>query len=228
MRGAVHEGEYDMNTSATGGYLRETAGVPHHEILEDAVHGMIAGLTGLNSTLIRPAFQESPLAEPKSVIDWCLFFIRDSSPANYPDARNYPDGENGVVTDWMNKEIHLYFYGPNCEEYAGMIRRGLHVEQNYLEFRKSGIAVKRVGGVTMMPELANGKWLSRADLIIYAAYAASASYPVMKIAELADGGQTWEIHSPDGEESGGQSDPDSGETWEEERPKSGTFLNINR
>ncbi|MDR0653308.1 MAG: hypothetical protein LBG12_08385 [Synergistaceae bacterium] len=222
-----------MNTSATGGYLREAVNVPHHRILEDAVHDMITGLTGLDSTLVRPAFQEYPLAVPEPDVDWCAFYIRDSSPTNYPDVRHSPDGGgNDTVTDWQNKEIHLYFYGPDCEEYAGMVRRGLHVEQNYFEFRKSGIAVKRIGNVVQMPEKVNEKWVSRADLIIYATYAASASYPVLDVAGLADGGQIWTVipQAP----GGGSETPDDGnappeeESWEEERQGSGAFLNINR
>jgi hypothetical protein len=198
---------------------------------------MLAGLTGLDSTLKRPAFQESPLAVPKPDIDWCMFYIRDAMATNYPDVRHSPEaGGSDIVTDWQSKEIHLYFYGPDCEEYAGMIRRGLHVEQNYLEFRKSGIVVKRIGNVTQMPEKVNEKWLSRADLIIYAAYTVSVSYPVMDIAELSDGGQVWEVRPPDiangigGGSPENPEQPDSGseETWNDERPKAGTFLNINR
>jgi hypothetical protein len=217
-----------MNTSATGGYLRESVSVPHHKTLEDAAHGMITGLTGLDSKLVRPAFQEYPLATPEPDVDWCAFYIRDSSAANYPDVRHSPDdGGSDIVTDWQNKEIHLYFYGPDCGEYAGMVRRGLHVEQNYLEFRKSGIVVKRVGNVAQMPEKVNEKWVSRADLIIYAAYAVSVSYPVLDVSELSDGGQIWTVVPPTPDDDG--SNPSQkDESWEEERPGSGSFLNINR
>ena len=228
-----------MNTSATGGYLREPEIAVNHKVLEDAVHGMLTALTGIDATLIRPAFQGNPLAEPPLDTDWCGFYLRDTSATNYPYVGQSPYGEGYVVADWVDKEIHLYFYGPNSEEFAGMVRRGLHIEQNFREFRKSGIVVKRVGNVTQVPEKANDKWLSRSDLIIYATVAVASEYSVQSLEQLADGGQNWSLEQPgSGDEinggSGGGNDGD-GETecdgstiLREDRPKSGTFLNINR
>ena len=226
-----------MNTSETGGYLREPESVMNHKALEDAIHAMLTGITGIEAALVRPAFQGEPLAEPPIDVDWCGFYLRDASAVNYPYVGYAPDGDGSGVTDIVDKEIHLYFYGPHSEEFAGMVRRGLHVEQNHREFRKSGIVVKRVGNVIQVPEIVHGKWLSRSDLIIYATVAFFAEYPVFQLEELADGNQSWNVIPSDGDSDddggGGNNNGDNesaGEsvTWDEKRPKSGTFLNINR
>jgi hypothetical protein len=184
------------------------------ERLENAVHDMAAGLTGIDPTLIRPAFQGEPLKTPPPEENWCAFYIQDTNAVNYP-AVVHESGEDGrdEVTDWMNKEIRLYFYGPASEEYAGMVRRGLHIEQNRYALRRMGVAVRRVGNAVQMPELANGKWLRRCDLVIYITYAASASYAVLNLLQPDNGGQSWTAGN---------------ETWDEERYRAGTFLKVNR
>jgi hypothetical protein len=214
-----------MSDSTTGGYIAETSsGVADVIPLENAVHDMIVGLTNLNPQLVRPAFQESPLANPPRNTDWCAFFIRDSFATNFPAISHVKTGDgHNEITDWVDKEIMLYFYGPQSEKYAGMVRRGLHVEQNHWKFRQSGITVKRVGNVTQMPELVNEKWIRRCDLIVYATVENKAAFAVFNLTALADGGQVWEVETPQGETPQGGTD-----LWEDERPGSGSFLNVNR
>jgi hypothetical protein len=174
-----------VNTSATGGYLRETTTPLSRQGQENALQEMVVGLTGLAPELVRPAFQESPLAEPGLETDWCAFHIRDSEATNFPDVQHVSPGsiEDGhdVVTDWINKEVRLYFYGPRAEDYAGMVRRGLQVEQNLSALRSVGIALRRVGNAAQMPELVNGKWLSRVDLVLYITLEQSGSYAVLNL-----------------------------------------------
>jgi hypothetical protein len=214
LYGAVDEGKSVMNTSASGGYLSESQGVPSYKVLEDAVHGMVTGITGLDPRLVRPAFQESPLAAPAAGSDWCAFNIRDAAAVNYPAVVHISDEDgHDEVTDWMDKEIRLYFYGPASEEHAGMVRRGLHIEQNRYALRQIGVAVRRIGSAVQMPELANGKWLRRCDLVIYITFAASASYAVLNLLHPDDGGQSWTAGN---------------EVWDEERYRAGTFLKVNR
>lgn len=177
------------NTSATGGYLKELPGITGKKEHENAVHGMIAGLTGISETLVRPAFQENPLKapDPKDNVDWCAFYIRDSAATNYPYVAHISDADGSdVVVDWVDKEITAYFYGPNCETLAGMVRRGLHVEQNRHDLRQAGISIRRVGSVEQMPELVNGKWHDRADLTIFATFRATGTYRVLNL--LQSGG----------------------------------------
>ncbi|MDR1495642.1 MAG: hypothetical protein LBS67_01810 [Clostridiales Family XIII bacterium] len=202
-----------MGDSSAGGYIREPSAAIR-EPLENAVHDMVAGLTGIAPALIRPAFQGEPLKTPSPEKDWCAFYIQDAAAMNYPAVVHSSDGDgHDEVTDWMDKEIRLYFYGPASEEHAGMMRRGLHIEQNRYALRQMGVAVRRVGGAAQMPELANGKWLRRCDLVIYITFAASASYAVLNLLHPDDGGQSW---------------TSGNETWDEERYRAGTFLKINR
>lgn len=170
------------NTSATGGYLREAPGVTGRIEHEDVVHGMIVGLTGLDKTLVRPAFQHDPLKAPKPEIDWCAFFLRNASSTNFPAVLHAPNGDGSdMVIDWIDKEIHLYFYGPRAQENAELIRRGLHVEQNRYELRKAGFAIRSVGNATQVPEIVNGKWLNRCDIVVYATIEAIGRYAVLNL-----------------------------------------------
>jgi hypothetical protein len=212
-----------MNTSATGGYLAESPGVAGREAIENGIHDMLAGLTGLAPEKVRPAFQGEPLAAPSPREDWCAFYVRDAAATNHPEARHIPAGDGrDEIVDWIGKEIRVYFYGPACEEYAGMVRRGLQNEQNLYTFRQSGLAVRSVGNVAQMPEQVNGKWMRRCDLVINATFEAVGRYPVLNVLGLADGGQAWTANPPPDPSGGGP------EAWEEGKPGTGSFLNVNR
>ncbi|MDR1020505.1 MAG: hypothetical protein LBL73_07090 [Synergistaceae bacterium] len=196
-----------MNTSATGGYIRESPGATRREQVEDAIHAMVVGLTGLDPVLVRPAFQEDPLAAPAPEVDWCAFHVADSSATNFPDARHVPDGDgHDEITDWTDKEIRLSFYGKLSEEYAGMTRRGLHIEQNRFRLRESGISVRRAGNAAPFPELVNGKWLRRCDLVIFATLEATGGYAVLNL--LQSGGPVKTDSFRDGEQFATQFDTD--------------------
>jgi hypothetical protein len=168
---------------------------------------MAVNLTGLDPTLVRPAFQENPLAEPDPETDWCAFYIQDAEALNYPDVRHAPeDGGRDEVTDWIDQEARLYFYGPRADELAGLVRRGLHVERNRYALRKAGIAVRRLGNASRMPELVNGKWLNRVDLVIYITFAARGDYAVPNLRQ--SGGEIASDEIRGGEYFGGSYDTD--------------------
>jgi hypothetical protein len=51
------------NTSATGGYLRGSP-LPVREETENIFHDLIAGITGLDSSMIRPFWQHEAAGAP--------------------------------------------------------------------------------------------------------------------------------------------------------------------
>ncbi len=170
------------NTSATGGYLREAAGVASTVALEDVIHNMLVGLTGFDKTLVRPAYQDTPLAAPSASVDWCAFFIQDAAALNYAQVVHISDDDgHDTVIDQAEKEVRLYFYGRATDEYAGRVRRGLHIEQNRFELRQAGVAVRRIDSPVQAPVLTNEKWLRRTDLTIHITYEARGDYEVLNL-----------------------------------------------
>ena len=70
------------NNSQTGGALQvtsETVNIYH------VIHDFIAGVTGINNTLIRPMYQPNPPTIPPFGTDWIAFNItsRDESGHSY-------------------------------------------------------------------------------------------------------------------------------------------------
>lgn len=170
------------NTSATGGYIPEGIGVASHSRLEDIVHDMLAGLTGFSNTLVRPAFQFDALKAPLPTENWCAFDLRNQTATNEPEIRHVPDGDgHDEVLDQMDYEAFCFFYGPHADDYAGMVRRALHIEQNRWAMRQAGIAVCSIGNPTQVPELVNNKWQRRVDLSIYITYEAVGTYDVLNL-----------------------------------------------
>ena len=188
-----------MNTSATGGYLAEYNNPIRRNSIENAIHEMIVGLTDFDNTLVRPAYQENPLAEPPPDVNWCAFHATDSNATNYSFVHHVSDGDGeDVVTDWINKEIRLYFYGNLSNEYAGMVRRGLMVEQNRYNLRKAGVAIRKVNNAIQVPELVNDKWIYRTDLVIDVTFEAVGNYAILNL--LQSGGTVYSDNFRDGKQ----------------------------
>ena len=150
-------------SSLAPGWLRPAFG-PDEAALEDALHDMVCGLTGLHGSLVRPRWQPKPLPVPAPEVDWCALGIVSQS------------AEGGIA--WHEKgstrlevqetlAVMFSFYGPNARRLARSLRDGLWVEQNRAVLREgANLALVRVGEITSAPELANGRWLKREDISI--------------------------------------------------------------
>ena len=153
------------NTSATGGYLTETSSPLGITALEDLWHDTIAGITGLDNTLVRPSRQLDPAQQPDPLTDWCAFDIMRVSSDPWPDVAHVSAGDGSdIVVDHDRYEMGAVFYGPNADTLAGLLRRGLCVWQNRSALRSVGIALQSVGDPVTVPELDSMVWRQRVDL----------------------------------------------------------------
>ena len=157
----------DSANSAIAGYIRENPGAISRAELESVVRGMLVGLTGLAEELVRPLYRHEPAEDPPPPVNWCAFDIRGENGRNFPEVRHISSGDgHDKVISQDDKEIYLRFWGPQADDLAGLVRRGLHIEQNRFPMRQAGIAVRSVGAETPTAELEGGKWLRRVELSI--------------------------------------------------------------
>ncbi len=200
------------NTSATGGFLRPlqagrtpaapqgsepgtmfpgdaTASAPQDagpsdilESVEDVLHDLIAGITGLPGAMVRPRAQAEPANTPGKNADWCAFGVMSSTPYTYPQIKHY--GEDGGYDDVIVHEelaVLASFYGPRHYAFAALLHAGLHVPQNREILRPNGLAFVKAGGITRLPELVMAGFRARADLPLTFRRVTARSYAVRNI-----------------------------------------------
>lgn len=170
------------NTSATGGYLGESSTLLSITDLEDAWHDIIAGITGLDNTLVRPSRQLDPAQQPAPNVDWCAFDLIRAASDPWLDVVHVSTGDGrDMVTDHDAYDLGAVFYGPNADTLAGLLRRGLYVWQNRSALRSVGIALRSVGDPVTVPELDSMVWRQRVDLSVRFIVENRGSYAVLNL-----------------------------------------------
>ena len=170
------------NTSATGGYLGESSTPLSITALEDTWHDTIAGITGLDNTLVRPSRQLDPALQPDALTDWCAFDIMRAASDPWLDVAHVSTGDGSdIVVDHDRYEMGAVFYGPNADTLAGLLRRGLYIWQNRSALRSVGIALQSVGDPVTVPELDSLVWRQRVDLSARFIVESRGSYAVLNL-----------------------------------------------
>lgn len=156
--------ERKITTSATGGFLQLSPGQGEFEV-EDVLHDVIAGVTGLPGPLVRPRWQPDPPEVPEPDVDWCAFGIIQFEPGNLPVIVHHGEGEgHSEIVDTEELQVMVSFYGPRHTVYARAMRRGIYVPQNRELLRPAGLAFVRAGTTVPVPEQVALGWRSRTDL----------------------------------------------------------------
>lgn len=150
------------NTSASGGYLLGV--LPDNLAVRRFIGGMIAAITGLNTTLVRPRWQPNPPALPSQDVDWCAFGVVSSTPDASAFVALNALGTAGSIARHEEMEILGSFYGPNALGYAELLRDGLELSQNREALFVNGMGLKGCGPSAHVPELVNELWVDRVDL----------------------------------------------------------------
>ena len=170
------------NTSATGGFLHETSAPATREQLENVWHDIIAGVCGLGAKMVRPEYQVDPAALPPVETNWAEFRLEVSGTNNFPYVVHVGRGEGcDRVVDHVPWRVTVFFYGPAAEDMAGMLRRGLHVEQNRSTLKRAGGVVTSCGAPVSVPELVNAKWRRRVDLTIETTMTMMSTFDVLNL-----------------------------------------------
>jgi len=161
-----------MSTSATGGYLIPSAtNAKEDETLRVFFQQMVAGITGIDGTMVRPRWQAEPPNMPQFGSDWAAIGVtkrvRDTNA--YVTHRNTID-ENGnnIISDYVYRneimDVLCSFYGPNCEAKSELLAMGLEVDQNREIMQLSGFGLVCVEDAVMMADFFNNREVTRIDL----------------------------------------------------------------
>lgn len=167
------------NTSATGGYLTPTNTALDNNALKRFIHSVLVGVTGIDNTLVRPAYQPNQPVIPDIGVDWCAFSIVNRRPAAMPWTKQ-GEADAQLSTNELF-DVFVNFYGPNCMGYAAILRDGLQVPQNSSALNDAGMAVIGAQDVIYLPELINDRWFERADITINLNRNLSRTYAILTL-----------------------------------------------
>lgn len=177
-----------MTDSSTGGYLIQDGALPgplEDAVLDDFMHDLVAGVTGIDNKLVMPRWQEEPPNLPPKGTDWCAFGIPTRRTDTYPVISHDPSAAGGEGADVLvrHEELDLLcsFYGPNNQGNATKLRDGMGIAQNREPLLAAGMGLVSVGEPTKAPELIKNTWVGRSDLTVVIKRAISREYPVRNV-----------------------------------------------
>ena len=162
------------NSSATGGFLQPTNPPPlEGEALEDFFHDLIVGCTGLDPTLVRPAWQVEPPNIPIAGTNWIAFHFVDTLSDDFPFVGQFPQSGNAIQQSELQTHeefnVHCSIYGSGAgspaRAIAKLLRDNLMVPQNQEPLFLQGMALIRAPSAPQpVPVLVKTKWLYRVDM----------------------------------------------------------------
>lgn len=191
-----------MSDSTAAGYLQTTddTGAPlEGDALADAFQGMVVGVTGLASTLVRPRWQAKPLPMPSASTNWAAVAVTQSTPDAHSRTTHDALAADAAGLDrlTLNKtlEVLVSFYGPAADTYANRLVRGLGVEQNRDVLDRQGIKLTAPGPATHVPEQVNEQWVQRVDVPLTFRQEDVVTFPIRTIVS-ATLSQSWDGAAP--------------------------------
>lgn len=178
------------NTSATGGYLVPESAAPlADDTLDGILQAAIAGITGIPGALVRPRWQAVPPQQPAAETDWIAVGVMAEEPDANPAILHKPAEDTGLGTDHMQRhvtvDVLVSCYGPNAAGYAGMIRDGIVLSQNFGMLRDAGMSFISAGRAVLAPTLANERWIRRVDLPLTFRRRIDRTYPIRNLLSAA-------------------------------------------
>ncbi len=178
------------NTSATGGYIPALPPIPPTAgDVQNALQVAISMLTGIPGNLVRQRWQATPPTQPPATTVWASVGIGMVEDTDYPFIRHdgtiQLPGAPGPGADFLTRELlhtaTVTFYGPNVEYYAGLLRDGLYIQQNWEALHALDCKLLTVRNLTWSPELVNQQWIDRFDVEMKVSQSITRVYPVLNI-----------------------------------------------
>lgn len=177
------------NDSSTGGYLQPTSTPPlDGSALEDFFHDFLVGLTALDNTLVRPAFQIEPPTIPPQGSVWIAFSFEDVQSDTFPFVGHNGSGDgNDEIQRHEEFDVLCSVYGSgagsNARATAKLLRDNLAIEQNREALIAQAMALVSVGAPLRVPVLLKETWLYRLDISFRIRRCVSRDYAVENILE---------------------------------------------
>lgn len=201
------------NDSSTGGYLVPKP-TPYPAplsgaSLEDFLHDLFSGITGLASDKVRPRWQPVPANRPAISVDWLAFGVVsrvadtfavqgheqprwDETGRNYDTTGNstaaiFDEDPYDIVMRHEVLDILCSFYGPSCEDLASILREGLSLAQNREALQLNQMGLVSCGDILNVPSLVNDQWYKRADMSVQIRRLIQRAYPILNVASAGIG-----------------------------------------
>lgn len=176
------------NDSSSGGYLAPSPATPPLEgqALLDFIQGTIAGITGLDGTLVRPYAQSEPPNLPSEGNAWCAFKIASRKTDTFAFVQHNADG-NGSDALQRNEELTILasFYdlgsGGAADGLASLLRDGLQIPQNREALTLQSFDLVRTTDLVAVPVMVKSRWLYRVDMEVIMRRRISRLYPILNV-----------------------------------------------
>lgn len=152
--------------STEAGHLGPTTLHPEGGSWEDFLHDVIAGITGLDPTLVRPRWQAQPPTTPAVNMTWCAFGVMHTDADYEPWIGHYdtPDPGLDLMQRMERQTVLSSFYGPYGQELAAVLRDGLFIDQNRAVFRANAVGIIQVDDIIRTADLFRQQFRERSDL----------------------------------------------------------------
>lgn len=167
-----------MPNSATGGFLVQTASTLDGLALRRFLQSIIAGVTGLGASLVRPMWQPDPPPVPSINVDWCGFAITDQR-IEKGSAFHQQLTDGATITRHEEIDLLCAFYGPDSLTKAGELRDGMELSQNRELLFLSGMGLAGFNDIAHAPELVNDRYFDRADITMTVRREIRRSYAIL-------------------------------------------------
>lgn len=175
-------------SSTVAGFIRPLAtSTPEGNALEDIFQALIVGLTGLPATLVRPAYQDDPPAQPPPSTNWAAFMFQMDSGQDYQfheqlgaAADGQGEARRGAL---VQVEALISFRGPAAISNARLFRTGAMVPQNQEALRAQQIAIEHIDEARLVPTLDNTQWVKRVDVQVRIQQAIIRTYAIRNLVE---------------------------------------------
>jgi hypothetical protein len=166
------------NSSSTGGYLvPSNLSVPGSD-LTDTLQTAVVGITGFDPTLVRPRWQSQPPTQPSVTTDWCAIGVESYDLTDYPQVVHASDDSGDDLYRLERINLLTSFYGPNCSHFAGVLRDGFYINQNFMTLAATGIKFRSAENIIYISELINSQYVPRVDLFLNFMRMVKRTYPV--------------------------------------------------
>lgn len=165
--------------SSSAGYLAPAASAQQYDVaLEDLFQAVLAGITGIPGSNVRPRYQRDPPPRPSVDVDWVAFGVAlEDEDWN---AYRFMDGSGNYLverTEYLT--LSASFYGPNCMANERLWRDGLAVGQNLDDLTAAGVSFVEVAKPVVLPALFKDLWQKKVDAKATFARWSSRQYPVL-------------------------------------------------
>jgi hypothetical protein len=158
------------------------------------VQTVFVGVSGLDGTLVRPAWQQQPPKQPDIDIDWMSIGIAQETPDTYGFI-GVDEDDNTQYQRQETVEVQCNIYGPNAIDTYGLIRDGFQIPANLAALGAALMGYTEMSPGLRVPDLINERWFDRIQMSVFFRREIMRVYPILTLVSASG-----TIHSVVGDE----------------------------